>query len=694
MSFNLRNDDFGRNFYLETESGLTLIPYKTGEYTAEGIAFKVNETEANGILCIEIEAKAEGELKVKRFGFRLGVDTYMDKYPDWNEKYFPTALRCESKSFWSVFCSPLGKLVSVVAPYGVVSWKNEYNKLPSGDVGHRIYTSSVEFVNTLPQPSRHPESPKAIGKKPIRALLYYYCPEDVEDAYKFIKFYGGVSIPRVNKFTLELHERLIVNGQAYSGNLKSGLNVIKLPDSAELTVYVRKDWFYYLDQARKSAEACQQHPGTHCESWYGYFSRVEYAKLVADPDYTASLCEEFDGIFLLQTELSNGMRRMRAETLPNRLQNSSSMISLLADFYELTEDEKYLEWAYGLADWLMQLQVEDGSYRNRNTHYTCVIYPAKSMLELALAEKSAGKDEAYKLHFDSAVRAIENLAVLLDNIGTEGEMTFEDGMISCESLQLGFLATILPEGKDKQRFAAAAKQVLKKHLCLEQQFIPDCRTRGCTLRYWEARYDLNFFQNALNCPHGWTSWKTYATYYLYILTGELGYLKDTMDTMGASVQCVDENGVLHWGYIADPCVEGLNLKKGCTPATVAFENTVLGEQYLPMLSSWYRQDPERMILQYQDSATDPARWEELYGGTCDNDVHEHFKCLAETVLGKVFIHQTAYGDVTYNCRLTADGYVADERFTHELVVYSEADRSVKLNGKEYSVQKGLSFIKL
>jgi hypothetical protein len=29
-------------------------------------------------------------------------------------------------------------------------------------------------------------------------------------------------------------------------------------------------------------------------------------------------------------------------------------------------------------------------------------------------------------------------------------MTFEDGMISCESLQLGFLAMLLPEGEEKK----------------------------------------------------------------------------------------------------------------------------------------------------------------------------------------------------------------------------------------------------
>lgn len=41
--------------------------------------------------------------------FRLEIDSYMDSYPRWNRKFFPTALRCEKSGFWSYFMSPEGK---------------------------------------------------------------------------------------------------------------------------------------------------------------------------------------------------------------------------------------------------------------------------------------------------------------------------------------------------------------------------------------------------------------------------------------------------------------------------------------------------------------------------------------------------------------------------------------------------------
>ncbi len=101
------------------------------------------------------------------------------------------------------------------------------------------------------------------------------------------------------------------------------------------------------------------------------------------------LCDEFNAFFDELTEIQSQKIKMREKTLPNRLQNTSAMLSFLADFYELTKNIGYLNKANDLAENLMSLQVDDGSYRNNGTHYTCVIYPAKSMLELALAEKKS-----------------------------------------------------------------------------------------------------------------------------------------------------------------------------------------------------------------------------------------------------------------------------------------------------------------
>ena len=691
LNIPFRTDEYGMNFYIENEAGFFLIPYRTGEFCEQGITFQVSDSVKDDVRKIQISIKSEKEVLLKRLGLRLGIDTYMDKYPDWDEKYFPTALRCEKKGFWSCFMSPLGKIISVCSPSEIVSWKHEYARAGI-DVGHRIYTSCVEFVNTYKNPKRHPVSRDCVNETPIEIELYMTCPKSERDMYEFIETYANIHVPEISKFTLEPGEKLVVDGDMWNGKLQDGVNVLKEDGLAEVSVFVRKDWFYYLDQARKSAEVCQQKPGTHCESWYGFFSRVLYATIIQNKQYTETLCSEFAEFFEVLTERVNGVCQMKKEALPNRLQNLSAMISLLADFYELTGKSAYLDDANDMAEYLMSLQGEDGSYRKDNIHYTCVIYPAKSMLELAIAEQKAGRLEQSGMHYESAYRAIKNLELFLDNIETEGQMTFEDGMISCESLQLGFLAMLLSDEEEKKHLAEAAELVLRKHRCLEQQFLPDCRVRGCTARFWEARYDLNFFANMMNAPHGWTSWKIYATYYLYMLTGNITYLKDTMDTLGACMQCVDENGVLHWGYVVDPCIVGERLQKNSEFGNIKTATEVVGEEYLPMISDWWRQGDNELKKQYLSPINQPDKWDINYGGSCDNDVHEHFKCLVETVFGKAFIHETSDGYVTYNCIREGEEFICKDAYLKEWVIYSESEKEMLLNRKKVRVKKGLQVL--
>jgi len=694
-NFSLRTDEYGRNFYIVQNGKFQLIPYHVGDYCSHNISFSVSEEKQENILKISITVSSCEDISLDCFGFRLGIDSYMDSYPQWNRKFFPTALRCEKLGFWSCFMSPEGKMLSVCSPSKIVSWKNEYNG-KNNTVGHRIYTSSIEFINSKKQPLRHPKSNICIkADYPMHFDIFYTFVSNEAELFDFVEKYAGIHIPQVNKFTLEKGEQLIIDNKSYEMELSEGINFIQNENDSELTTFVRKDWFYYLDCAQKHAYKCQQKPGTHCESWYGFFTMVEYAKIVKNKQYTENLCREFDSFFSILTK-GRLKKQLRKKALPHRLQNASSMISLLTDFYELSGDQKYLEYANDMAQWLMKLQSKtDGSYRSHKTHYTCVIYPAKSMLELSVAEKNAGLTERSRQHFQSAERAVLNLYELMDNIQTEGEMTFEDGMISCESLQMAYLALLTDDEEEKQKLMQAAEIILRKHKCLEQQFLPDCRTRGCTLRFWEARYDINFFANMLNCPHGWTSWKNYATYYLYLLTGNLYYLKDLMNTMGACMQCVSEDGELMWSYVADPCISGIRLKKNCSKDSILFEESTVGEEYLPMISDWYRQSERKLIHQYIRDIHNPLLLKKDYGGSCDNDVHEHFKCLCETVFGKAFVHEKDDSTFeTYNCFETEIGFESHDAYLKYFIVYSQTKKQIVLNSKSVDVNKGFNIISI
>ena len=63
----------------------------------------------------------------EKAGLRLGIDTYMDKYPDWFGKYFPTLMRCEKSHFYGYLQTPAGHTLGIVSPQPVASWSVEYN---------------------------------------------------------------------------------------------------------------------------------------------------------------------------------------------------------------------------------------------------------------------------------------------------------------------------------------------------------------------------------------------------------------------------------------------------------------------------------------------------------------------------------------------------------------------------------------
>lgn len=687
----LRTDKYGTALVAAQNARERILCAPNHPYSENGLKAELFFDQSGETAQLVCKLDTDRGFKAERLFIRLGVDCYMVSYPDWDEKYFPTFVRCEKNGVWGCFVSPLGIRLAVASPYPFVSWKNEYEH--GFDVGHRIFTVDLDILNRFRQPDRHPSPKGELEPGRYEFKVYFKFVESDEEVYDFARQYAGIKVCRFEKYTLEEFEKPSpLFDEAYTLENRNGRCIARIDceNAAQTRLYIRKPWSYYLKCAALSASKCQQKSGTHTESWYGYFTQAEYARYSGDKGFADRLINEFDEFLKFNTK-RNG--RLKKRALPHRLQNVSGLISLLTCFYRLTENIKYLNSADILASQLMELQGADGAFYSHGTHYTCVIYPAKSMLELALAERQAGLNDRFGIHYSSSKRAVEDLAEKLDNIETEGQMTFEDGMISCEALQLAFFALHTDDQELKKRLTAAAVHILNKHRCLEQTYAPDARIRGCTLRFWEARYDINFNSNMLNSPHGWTSWKNYASYYLYLLTGESLYLRELMDTMGACVQCIDDDGVLRWAFIPDPCIVGNQMVKSDNRRGYDFKETVVGEQYMPMISDWYRQNPRRFIHQYiLNFKMLPGKFACDYGGSCDNDVNEHFKCLTETVLSKAFIHQENGKDLLYGCVEKDGAYFSRGDQVRTLVVYAEKAAEITFDGCAYAVEKGINLI--
>ena len=729
---------------------------ENGAYSGEhgGVRFELKHIDGGDSLEIEvkIENRSGSNFAPEALGLKLGIDTCMIEYPQWNDIYFPTLLRCERTHFYGYLKSPMGKIVSIVCDEPVAAWELDYSVCSfhnaeldeeddeSGHFGHRITTANLLLLCQGPLPDRHPKGLSALRDGEALTRRISILPLDSDSGYKqmLAERYGiptgefvcySLAVGERARLSVCSNEKYSVKTTSPSGKLitdtdfkveEHGIysSVIETESGkrAEATLHCRHDYGWYLRAARENAVSKPQKATTHAESWYGWFSTFLAKKHYPCEEIDALARANFDEVAPLMFDMEAG----EPIVIQSRVQNIAAFVSVLVDLYESDPKENavYLDYAANMAEALIKRQTPDGAYRRGKTHYTAVIYIAKSMLELALCERELGKAyrERYKRHYESARLAIDDLCRLREQIGTEGEHTLEDGMITCSALQLGFFALTLPE-EERAPYIESAEYLMRLHKCLEASEHPDCRVRGGTLRFWEAQYDVMVRGNMLNTPHGWTSWKSYATYYLYLLTGKEEYLIDTVNTVGASIQMIDEARNLRWGFILDPYrrVKVLvpdkdrPIKDGYASSAHLkepgyrgkYEMQVIGEQYIDMISGWYRTGEQRVTGGYKicplifDDHTEDV---DSQGGACDNDVHEHFKCLEETLLKKAF--------VIVDSEKNAHGYGAITEFDGDTLVvtpYEECNlvhvntpykMQIKVYNITYNVEAGLTMLAL
>lgn len=692
-------------FYVEKNGEkIDVLLEKNGdvyEGTSDKLFFALGYEICDDYLKMNVRVENRGESDFcDEIGFHTGVDSYLESYPQWHEPFFPTMLRCEKTHLWGYYMNTAENALAVATDAPVSSYDIIYNVFYEGEVahnGHRLYGTDIVFIKNVKLPPRHPENLKVLAAGEVYENSIYYIPvEKKADIFATLSKTAQIPVVSAEKLTYEKGEKPnfdIVSDCAYKTELVAPDGALQNTDApldsfgayklrvyadngkqCEAVLYCRKDWDFYLENAAKEAINKPQKATTHIESYYGLFSCFLAQKYFSDKYIAKKAYECFDEIMPYMFDMDKHVPIL----IPSRIQNTALTVSLLVDAYEANPQKNlhYLRDASLFGDWIINTtQDERGVYRKGGkVHYTCVIYIAKAMLELANAEKDC-EDETlkakYSEHYSSAKRAIDELVDDLDNIETEGEQTLEDGMISCSALQIGMLALTLPEN-EREKYIKAAEYMMRVHSCLEQQLVPDCRMNGASLRYWESQYDVMARVNMLNSPHGWTAWTSYAYYYLYMLTGKKQYLLSLMNSMGACAQLMSLDGELRWAFCAQPYVKG----RALVPDTDKeindaysfveldskayrgkYEMREFGEEYVDMISGWYRTGEEQKVtggyefclLYGKDEVgveVDPQ------GGCCDNDVHEIFKCMEETVLRKAFIYENGDGSFTaFGCRV-------------------------------------------
>lgn len=685
----------------------------------DGIVYTMRYVPHAGHLAVEcgMQNTTDSVFAPQRASLIVGIDSEMHSFPQWNDRYFPTLMRCERDFAWGYFMSPLGGIMAVGVEDPVASYSLDYiyRDIKEWKWGHQIFTASWDMLHSGPLPERHPSGMgRLLPGGHMSWTMHMGCVEKADDVKPALAGWMSAPMMELDRYTVaagepntlciysdcpperiactdaegrsrDLKSRCDAPGvymAAVPGFRKQGQYRIEVSDAsgkrAEAVFHVRGDWSRYLCQAR---DMVVRHPpvmGNSCEMFYGYYPAF-LAALHFPGEGDSSLEERFARDISLLVDTDTGLPAKGAS--PYRVQNFSSAMGMLVDLYEATGNGHYLAVASRVGDYLSsdRVQASDGSYRSGNTHYTAVIYPAKSMLELAGAEKAHFASTADTVwlsraarHRDSAMKAIEDLAQRRDNIETEGDMTFEDGMISCSALQLALGALCSDSEPDRSRYLAAAEYMLERHRCLEQNIIPDARMRGATLRYWEA-LDIYFTPNqVMSSPHGWTAWKIYAVYYMYLLTGDMKYWRDLNDTLGACVQLMSPDGHLRWGFIPDPYIDG----RICVPAAdggFGYTDSVVGEQYLDMVSPWMRPAGGARLCNFGET-----------GGAGDHTVYEIFKALEETMVSTAYIRIDGNDKVkAVNCKARLKGgrlLVDTDRHIRRVHVHASSPVQVSLDG--------------
>lgn len=616
-------------------------------------------------------------------GLKLGIDTYMDTYPEWFDKYFPTLACCEENHFYGYFQKPSGEILGLYSPDCVASWSVDYNRGYTDSygnwfMGHRIEAFNLDLILneepleaggtrswtfsylTVSSLDKYEKEMFAAFEAPMLDIgQTCYSPGEQADITVLCKDVNSAEIKCwleregcIDRQAFSIREQTETSAQLCLDLAIPGLYHISVCDgehSTKGTIAVHESWGRILTRARDAALKYNQKATSHCESWYGFYSAFEAAKYFPNRELDRKLDDRFEMVFRLLYDTE----KLEPIYYSDRIQNTSTTIGQLTDRWEAFGRPQDLLRAGALADWLIgRYQKEDGAFvLPSGIVYTSVIYIAKSLMELATAEKAAGWLEDAERHFASAGRAVDQLVVANGNFETEGEMTFEDGMLSCSALQIGLWALMQQDKEVREHYTDAMLKILKSHDCLTQLTIPDARRRGGTMRYWEAQYDVLMLPNMFNSPHGWSAWRGYAAYYAYLLTGDEKWLEQAYNAAGAFSRLIDiESGSLYWAYVVDPRVSALQAT--VPDKDLTFDDISFGNPHPALYEARRRDAGGRYIEMVSD-------WQTV--NTQDNDVHEIFKFIAETFLTNAFIIEKEDGSLRcFNCRAerTADGTIS------------------------------------
>ncbi len=301
-----------------------------------------------------------------------------------------------------------------------------------------------------------------------------------------------------------------------------------------------------------------------CQCWAGAMLKymLRFGRV---PEYDKKL-QEFFEVFLT-TDEEKAVARLTVFDKPHgefpaysvyksrRIQEHHFAVSMLLDAYKLYGDEKFLRYAVGTLNSLIDCyQKDDGRLETGHGGQTedyssvcCLIIPYVDMASF-FRDKDPVLYSKYKTAAGKLAQHIYDRGFSFPTEGGEpNEM--EDGSISCSALSLLYYCAKIER---REEFICQAKEFLDFH---EAWIIetPDANMYRSSLRWWETRWEGDADGPALCCGHGWTIWRSEADYWYYKLTGDREYWRKALCGFTSNFAKFDREGhgksIYHADYI-------------------------------------------------------------------------------------------------------------------------------------------------
>ncbi len=294
-----------------------------------------------------------------------------------------------------------------------------------------------------------------------------------------------------------------------------------------------------------------------CQCWAGAMLKymLRFGRV---PEYDRKLQEFFD-VFLTDDEekavvrltvfpKSHGDFPAYSVYKSRRIQEQHFAVSMLLDAYKLYDDEKFLRYAVGAMNTLIDCyQKEDGrletGHGGKNEDYStvcCLIIPYVDMANF-FEDRDPVLCEKYKTAAAKLAQHIYDRGFSFPTEGgdtDEAEEQMEDGSISCSALALLYYCAKIQRREDYIRQA-------KKFLDFHEGWVietPDANMYRSSLRWWETRWEGDGDGPALCCGHGWTIWRSEADYWYYKLTGDQTYWEKALSGFTSNFAKFDREG--------------------------------------------------------------------------------------------------------------------------------------------------------